>query len=84
MIYVPSRGNYALDIESIRYLLKREVEAAGSIANWARLHSSEDKPMHRSVVSIVLAGKADPTPQILEALGLKIEVIKRYTPIEGS
>jgi hypothetical protein len=54
--------------------LRAACEKAGSQAAWARANG-----IHAQYVSAVLRGNQHPGPQIVRALGVKLEVSRRYS-----
>ncbi len=64
-----------MDADSVRRQLREATERTGGITRWAAA-----KKVPGSVVSDVLNGRRDPTPQVLAALGLTL--VKDYQPTE--
>lgn len=65
-----------MNMDAVRVRLREATDEAGSIARWAQI-----KNVPASVVSDVLNGRRDPTPQTLAALGIKR--VTDYQFIEG-
>jgi hypothetical protein len=65
-------------VEDVRNLLERQCNIAGSQKNWARANS-----LSPQFICDVLKGRRDPSPRILDALGLELvyrKKVKESTP----
>lgn len=66
-----------MDADAVRRCLREAAEQAGGITKWALA-----KKVPGSVVSDILNGRRDPTPQVLVALDLTL--VKDYQPMKGT
>ena len=69
----------AMDVNSIRTLLRRACEEAGSQTKWAEMHG-----ISVQLVNLFLQGTREPGPTLLRALGFeKVESVSvDYQPME--
>lgn len=71
--------NAHLDIAAINGMLKRQIRLAGSERAWSRAHGVPARS-----VSMFLNGERNPTPAILDALGIERQVTVTYRFKAGS
>ena len=70
-ILLAGRMLQILEVQDVKKLLEKAVNAAGGQSAWAR-----EVGIPRSVINLVLQGKRKPTQSIITALGLKIVCIQ--------
>lgn len=65
-----------MDAEQLIQRLREEAAEVGGIVKWA-----QSKKVPASIVSDIMNGRREPTPQVLVAMGLVL--IKDYQPMKG-
>ena len=64
-----------MDVHAVRERLRAEAAAVGGIVHWAA-----QRKVPASVISDILNGRREPTPQVLRAMGLTL--VRDYQLLE--